>query len=356
MSIHDASSPVPLCSEGLVTLQRAEDDIALEVTNGYFDMHPECYKGDPDRIRIMCKADLQHHFRFLLSAMVTATPEMFRDYALWLKEVLVSRNLSLQHPIDSFGLMKISILKRLSVNDQAVAAAVLDAGLQAFQNEEKALTLFELNPANVLAATTDYTNALVAGDRKSAESMIQQSLKQGTDLVDVSVGIVQPAMYEIGHLWQANKITVAQEHLATAISQNALARAFAAAEFADPVDKRVICACVEGNHHSLGLRMISDTYEVAGWDVTFLGADTPNSSIHTQVDMEKPDVLALSVSLPHQLLELQQLIIQLRADMGGSMPAIVVGGLAFNQNEHLGARLKVDAWYQDARAMLEDVK
>ncbi len=171
----------------------------------------------------------------------------------------------------------------------------------------------------------------------------------------MEVEIIQPAMVEIGRLWQQNKLTVAQEHLATAISQNVLARAYSKAEFADPIDRKALCACIEGNHHALGLRMISDAYEISGWDVCFLGSNTPSNSIISQVDIEKPDVLALSVSMPHQFITLGNLLAQLRSEMGTQLPAIVLGGLAINNYQQLVLNLKTDSCYENAKAIWKDL-
>ncbi len=347
---------VPLSNPGLQAIERDADEISRQVTDAYFEMHPECQKGNPDKIRALCKVDFGHHLKFLLSAMVTATPEMFIDYAQWLKRVLQSRKLSVQHPIDSFSLMLKFICQRIDESDQKIAAEVIESGLEALQKGDAELSYYQQPGDMIMTTSQDYTKGLVEGNRKQSEQMIQQLIAQGTSLIDIEVGMVQPAMYEIGRLWQENRITVAQEHLATAISQNALARAFARAEFDDPVDRSAICACVEGNHHSMGLRMIADAYELSGWDVTFLGADTPNSSIIAQVDSERPDVLALSISLPHQVLALKQLTDQLRSDMGAATPAIVVGGLAFNNHQSLSSRLDVDNWYLDAKSMQSDIK
>lgn len=346
----------PLSNVGLQAIERDADAISHQVTDAYFEMHPECYKGNPDKIRALCKVDFQHHLKFLLSAMVTATPEMFVEYAQWLKRVLESRQLSVQHPIDSFSLMLKFICKRIDDVDQRIASEVINSGLQALQQNDSGPDYYQQPGEMIMATSQDYTKGLVEGNRKQSEQMIQQLIKQGTSLIDIEVGMVQPAMYEIGRLWQENRISVAQEHLATAISQNALARAFATADFEDPVDRSAICACIEGNHHSLGLRMIADAYEISGWDVTFLGADTPSSSIISQVDSERPDVLALSISLPHQVLALKQLVEQLRSDMGAATPAIVVGGLAFNNHQSLSSRLEVDNWYLDAKSMKNDIK
>lgn len=36
---------------------------------------------------------------------------------------------------------------------------------------------------------------------------------------------------------------------------------------------------VDGEHHVLGLRMVADVFEGAGYDVRFLGANAPESSL-----------------------------------------------------------------------------
>ncbi|MGX5175295.1 cobalamin B12-binding domain-containing protein [Aliikangiella sp. IMCC44653] len=356
MSYSNKDGLVPLSLDGLKALQLAEDEVSTEVTNGYFSLHPECYKGDPARIKKMCQADLQHHYRFLLSAMITALPSIFRNYSFWLKGVLVSRNMSLQHPKDSFELMKASILKRVVGTDKPVVVAVLDAGISVFCDDSVNPSTFLADTNSTISSTPEYTKALVCGDRKNAEAVFAEQLNYDLSLTDASVEIVQPAMYQIGQLWQENKITVAQEHLATAISQNVLARGFITADFKAPVDKHILCACIEGNHHALGLRMISDTFEVAGWDSTFLGADTPCSSILQQVDLEQPDVLALSISLPPQVVELRSLLDQLHSELGPKVPSVVVGGLALNQHKNISSKLQIDAFYQDAKAVQDDIK
>jgi len=345
----------PLSSKALQILQRDADAISQEVTEGYFSLHPECNQGNADLIHKMCKIDCQHHLSFLFSALSTATIDIFSDYVHWLKKVMLDRKLSLQHSIDAFTLLKHTISNRLDNKDLSLAIRMLDEGLKILTSNAPMRSQVDLDAKHVSIYAADYTQALIDGNKKQAETIALQSLTQSLNLIDMEVGIIQPAMIEIGLLWQQNKLTVAQEHLATAISQNVLARAFAKAEFSDPIEKKIICACVEGNHHGLGLRMISDAYEVSGWDVSFLGTDTPNRSIISQVDKEKPDALALSVSMPHQILGLKELLIQLRADMGGHLPIIILGGRAINNYQQLAFQLKADNCYLDAKSVWNDL-
>ncbi len=344
-----------LSTTSLRKLQRESDLISQEVTEGYFSLHTECNQGNIDLIHKMCKEDCQHHLDFLFTALSTATVDIFSDYVYWLKTLMLDRKLSLQHSIDALTLLKQAIISRIDKKEQPLLILTLDEGLKILDSTlpipSRIVQEAELN--TVFAV--DYSQALIKGNRKLAETIALQSMQQSVNLIDMEVEVIQPAMIEIGLLWQQNKLTVAQEHLATAISQNVLARSYGKAEFADPINRKAICACIEGNHHGLGLRMISDAYEVSGWDVCFLGNNTPNSSIISQVDKEKPDALALSISMPHQLMTLRNLLAQLRNEMGALLPTIVLGGRAINNYQQLGLQLKADNCYLNAKAIWKDL-
>jgi len=78
------------------------------------------------------------------------------------------------------------------------------------------------------------------GNKASATSIVLESLHSKVGLAEIDVRIIQPAMYEVGRLWQRRQISVAQEHLASAITQNVLARAFSEAEFSSPVNRKAL--------------------------------------------------------------------------------------------------------------------
>lgn len=163
-------------------------------------------------------------------------------------------------------------------------------------------------------------------------------------------------MYEIGRLWQVSRVSIAQEHLATAVGESLMAQAFAGAEFAPPVKRRAIFACVQENHHVMGLRMVSDAFEVEGWEVQFLGADTPTRSLVEQVQRYRPDLVGLSVSLPSQISAARSAIERLRDVPGVGKPSILVGGLALNQLDELWRDLGADRWGANAKAALREAR
>ena len=91
---------------------------------------------------------------------------------------------------------------------------------------------------------------------------MNRCMDSGQNLVDVELHIIQPAMYQIGEKWQANQVTVAQEHIATAIVQSVMTAALLRSTPPAPIGKRVLLACVAGNHHTVGLRMVADRFNL----------------------------------------------------------------------------------------------
>ena len=119
---------------------------------------------------------------------------------------------------------------------------------------------------------------------------------------------------------------------------------------AEAVGKRVLLACVAGNHHAVGLRMVADAFQLAGWDVRYLGANVPGASIVQFAAEWRADLLGLSASFAQHLRTVRETITLLRDTMGASRPAVMVGGLAINRFDRLADMVGADAWSSDARA------
>jgi diguanylate cyclase (GGDEF)-like protein len=140
-----------------------------------------------------------------------------------------------------------------------------------------------------------YGDALRAADAAGAESVVDEALAVGLAPAAVQSLVIQPAMVRIGELWEANAITVADEHLATAISQGALIKLLERLTVAPPRSReRVLLAAVEDQAHVLGLRMIADVLEGAGFDVLYLGADVPVDALSRFAADHQPAVTGLA--------------------------------------------------------------
>ncbi len=202
-----------------------------------------------------------------------------------------------------------------------------------------------------------YLAALRAGDRRQALAVVEDARAAGLGLPALYQEVFQPALREIGRLWQENEFTVAEEHLATAVTQIAMGRLYS--DFCTAASRNgrtILAACAETERHEVGLRMICDLLELEGWDATYLGATVPPDSLVAMVVRDRPDVLALSVSIAPHLPQLRSLIAAVRAASGDACPYVLVGGRPFLDDPTLAQRVGADATARDTSGALERLR
>jgi methanogenic corrinoid protein MtbC1 len=200
-----------------------------------------------------------------------------------------------------------------------------------------------------MSEAEDFLQALRSGDRRTANAIVDRVIDRGEALQDLYLEIVQPAMREVGRLWQLNEMTVAEEHLATAITQAAMGRAFERVyQWRDSRTPSLVAACVADERHQMGLRMLCDLLELEGWDTSYLGASVPVESLVSMVEKRMPDVVALSATITPHLPRLRAAITAIRAVNIASQPLIIAGGRAVNGDEDLARRLGADLTAGDA--------
>lgn len=142
-----------------------------------------------------------------------------------------------------------------------------------------------------------YFNALLSGRRSQCHDIVQHLLDQHTELKTLYYELFHKSLYQVGELWETNKISVAREHLATAITDNLLNLAYPYLFRSDKKGKKVIISCSANEYHQIGGKMIADIFELNGWDSQFLGANTPTDNLLAVIDDEKPDIVGFSLSI-----------------------------------------------------------
>jgi MerR family transcriptional regulator, light-induced transcriptional regulator len=171
-----------------------------------------------------------------------------------------------------------------------------------------------------------FLNAILAGDRARAVVTARDALRQH-GLAFVYEEVVQPAMHRIGELWDENRITVADEHLATATAEAAVVLLYP--EIRWPVGgPRAIVTCAEQERHQFGARMVADLLTADGWDAMLLGADTPVDAVVSMTKRAVPVFVGISITLAPHLRGARRLVRSLRAATPGVK--IIVGGRALS--------------------------
>ena len=177
-----------------------------------------------------------------------------------------------------------------------------------------------------------FGDALRVGDGAAADAVVDAALAAGMAPEAIQSLVITPAMVRIGELWEMKAIGVADEHLATSISQRSLIRLFevlSAAAVRPRSRERVLLAAVEGQRHILGLRMVADVLEGSGFDVLYLGEDVPVQSLLEAIARHQPAVVGLGFgiasdisSLADSIAAIHELAPQTRIMLGGrAVPA-----------------------------------
>ncbi|KZR57097.1 cobalamin B12-binding domain-containing protein [Pseudobacillus badius] len=148
--------------------------------------------------------------------------------------------------------------------------------------------------------------------------------KQELTTLEVFDQLLTPAMQYVGELWESNKITVADEHLATGTCDFVLSSLFPWQKEHSSTNKKAMFLCPEGERHYLGLKMVSSLFVEAGWSVRLFGSDLPLESAWKAAERWQPDVIGLSVAIVYHLPLLQDYIQRLSGL--SSQPSIILGG------------------------------
>lgn len=187
--------------------------------------------------------------------------------------------------------------------------------------------------------------ALLAGDENGADDVFRRALARGADAALLARDLIQPALDEVGRLWEKGEIGVAEEHLATAL----VTRAFlvhGASEKAPALGApRLVLTCLAGEFHELGARLAAEIGRREGWQVELLGANVPRDSALDYIATRRPEAVGVSLSLAGHVAEAAAMIARIRAIAPGAR--VLAGGSAFRRDPSLADLTGADACITD---------
>lgn len=205
-------------------------------------------------------------------------------------------------------------------------------------------------------ARRTFRDCLLAADFQAGFQLAESILAGKDGQEALYLGLIQPVMYEIGRLWEQDEISTAEEHLATSVVARILAGLYARLPLAAAVRGKAVVTCAPNEYHELGGRMLADMLEAAGWDVLFLGANTPAEELIKLVRKNNPRFLAISLTMPFSIDKVAAIIARLRSTPDLNQIKVLVGGSAFNADHTLWRKIGADAWAPDPQAAIQQVQ
>ena len=108
--------------------------------------------------------------------------------------------------------------------------------------------------------------------------------------------VAAPFLRGIGEAWHAGKLTVSQEHLATALVQRVVSQTAPLPTY-PAGSPTIVLATLQGERHANGALMAAATAANAGWQVIYLGSDLPLSDLADATTRTGARVVGVSVVL-----------------------------------------------------------
>lgn len=323
--------------------------IAESVTAKHFALKPEleaCYGAIG---REKCLQDAIYHLSYLSDALRVSQPSLFADYIAWAKVMLAGRGIPEKDLADNLVVLRQSLAEKLPDDFSQIACQYVDFGIEQLAESKAELPshISAQEPLSDLAA--QYLHALLRGRRDKASRLILDAVETKTaSIQQIYLHVFQRAQHEIGRLWQINQISVAQEHYCTAATQMIMSQLYPYIFSAERNGHTLVATCVSGDLHEIGVRMVSDFFEMEGWDTFYLGANTPAPSILQTLKERNADLIVLSATMTFHIRFVRELIEKIRAGDETKNVKVLVGGYPFNVAPDLWREIGADGFAKDA--------
>lgn len=286
----------------------------------------------------------------LAAAVGADVPQLFVDRLQWTRKAFRAGGVPEEDLVASLDCLR-------QVLDEEAPADVRDAVLPALAAAAAALDAPLPEDAAGLTADTEhgrlaltYLLTALEGDGHGAMNGILEAVAAGTSVRDILVNVLMPVQKELGQMWHAGELAVAQEHYITAITERLMA-VLTCDVPAPAADRTVLLAAVSGDTHVVGIRVLSYLFELAGWRAVFLGGDVPDTDIAAATEYFDVDLVLLSATLSTRLPAVQSAIAAIREASDRRVP-VIVGGPAYASAPQLWRSHGADGYGDTADATL----
>ena len=289
---------------------------------------------------------------YLNEAAASGSVKLFSSYISWFRCQKSPDGHSLRNCLN---ILRLIISESIEHDDLPAILRPIDTALAelAHNTELSACLIPAESPHTGLA--TSYLSALLAGNRREAQRLVYEGLEH-ISIRDLYLSVFQPVQREVGRLWQINKISVAEEHFCTAATQSIMIDLYPRIISSQRIGKTVVAACVGSELHEIGIRMVVDFFEMAGWDTYYLGAGVRREDLIMAIDERKADLVALSATMTYHVENVRNLVAEIRDASPRTSLKIMVGGLPFNNVPNLWREVGADLWATDAEQALQCIQ
>ena len=188
------------------------------------------------------------------------------------------------------------------------------------------------------------------GDEVSASLLISSNTYSKDELVCIYEKVIRKTLIHVGKAWEDGIIDIATEHYISSIVFNIISNlTITNTHLLSPkeTNEAAICVAFYAEHHTMGIRIVSDYLKLLGYKTYFVGNNTPIDSLIKMIIAIDAKLLAISVTMDYHIEGTQNMIKLLKSDERTSHLKIILGGQALQRNRHVINKLEADGYAEN---------
>jgi DNA-binding transcriptional MerR regulator/methylmalonyl-CoA mutase cobalamin-binding subunit len=234
---------------------------------------------------------------------------------------LLNRAVQRGHSIGTIAHLDTPQLEMLAGGDAVLASSPSNPG----ERKESSLSLNDRTHAS--GSAERWLSAASAAVASMDGHQLEQILERGAvelGVMSLLIHVVAPLVEQIGEDWQAGKLQIAHEHIASAVLRTQLGT------LSRPISLHtsapvILTTTPAGQLHELGVVLAGALAATQGWRVVYAGPSMPAPEIVAAALRNSAQVVALSLVHPADDPMLPEELIRLRRMLPPTIPLIVGG-------------------------------
>jgi len=309
-----------------------------------FERNPGLEARYGDQARALWKGEMSNRLQYLAEAIAADRAVIFIDSVQWARAAFLAREMEPNDLVESLKALEETVRAELPTQVASRAGRFISEAIGSLERapEEPTVTETSLDDPRFDGTRARlYLMHMLERKQAKAVEVLLEAVRGGRTVAEVYETVIAPALVEVGRMWHLREATVADEHYVTAATQSAMSVLRTRLPAGRSNGKWALATSVGGDLHDVGIRMVADLFEFAGWRAECLGANTPTDEIVTALRGDhgfgQPfDLLAISGSTSLTVRNIADVIAAVRCEPATYEIPVLVGGTPF--------RLVPDLW------------
>lgn len=176
-----------------------------------------------------------------------------------------------------------------------------------------------------------YLDSLLQGNKRECSQIVMNLIADGITIKDIYTQLFQRSMYRVGQLWENQRCSISNEHVATKITEALVEYVGTHYSNCNCCGRMALITCIDKEFHDLGARMVAAYFGAHGWNVLFAGSNIPHKEIIGLIKEKNPDVIGISNNFYVNAVRLLKLIELINTEFPDL--EIIVGGQALEHGK-----------------------